>query len=91
VQPKPGPDSTRTTPSFGSSDEVAFATRMPLGVLGNASGLVTYAAVTSRSYHPGGLNVLVMDGSVRFFSNTTKQEVWRALGTRAGGEVVNEN
>jgi prepilin-type N-terminal cleavage/methylation domain-containing protein len=57
---------------------------------GNPSGLFTYAAVTSRSYHPGGVNALVMDGSVRFFSNSTHQDVWRALATRAGGEVVRD-
>ncbi len=50
----------------------------------------TYAAVTSRSYHTGGVNGLLMDGSVRFFANGTKPEVWRALGTAAGGEVISE-
>ena len=47
----------------------------------------TYAAVTSRSYHTSGVNSLLMDGSVRFISNSIKPEAWRALGTRAGGEV----
>jgi hypothetical protein len=50
----------------------------------------TYAAVTSRSYHTSGVNSLLMDGSVRFISNSIKLETWRALGTRAGGEVVGE-
>ncbi len=49
---------------------------------------ITYAAVTSRSYHPGGVNVLLMDGSVRFVSQSIGTSVWRALGTRAGGDVV---
>jgi hypothetical protein len=47
-----------------------------------------YAAVTARSYHPGGVNALVMDGSVRVFNNGIDLAVWRSLGTRAGGEVV---
>ena len=47
----------------------------------------TYAAVTSRSYHPGVVNLLNMDGSVRSVSNTIALAVWRALGTRAGGEL----
>lgn len=48
----------------------------------------TYAAVTSRSYHSGGVNVLLMDGSVRFVSNGISLTTWRALGTRNGGEVL---
>jgi prepilin-type N-terminal cleavage/methylation domain-containing protein/prepilin-type processing-associated H-X9-DG protein len=48
----------------------------------------TYAAVTSRSYHAGGVNVLLMDGSVRFVRDSISSATWRALGTRAGGEVV---
>jgi prepilin-type N-terminal cleavage/methylation domain-containing protein/prepilin-type processing-associated H-X9-DG protein len=48
----------------------------------------TYAAVTSRSHHAGGVNVLLMDGSVRFVTNAIPAGAWRALGTRAGGEVV---
>jgi prepilin-type processing-associated H-X9-DG protein len=50
----------------------------------------TYAAVTARSYHPGGVNALMLDGSVRFCGGTIRPEVWRALGTRAGGEVPAE-
>ena len=48
----------------------------------------TYAAVTSRSFHSGGVNVLLMDGSVHFISNGIQLETWRAIGTRAGSEVA---
>ncbi|MBL8865641.1 MAG: DUF1559 domain-containing protein [Gemmataceae bacterium] len=48
----------------------------------------TYAAVTSRSFHPGGVNTLLMDGSVRFINNTITLTSWRAMSTRSGGEVV---
>jgi prepilin-type processing-associated H-X9-DG protein len=47
----------------------------------------TYAAVTSRSYHTGGVNALLMDGSVRFIGNGIAAQTWRALGTRAGEET----
>lgn len=55
---------------------------------GNAAGQTVYAAVNSRSYHANGVNALLMDGSVRFITNSIATETWRALGTRAGGEVI---
>jgi prepilin-type N-terminal cleavage/methylation domain-containing protein/prepilin-type processing-associated H-X9-DG protein len=48
----------------------------------------TYAAVTSRSYHPEGVNALFMDGSVRFIQNSIELVIWRAMGTREGGESI---
>ena len=50
----------------------------------------TCAAVTSRSFHPTGVNALFMDGAVRFVRNSVPLTTWRALGTRAGGEVAND-
>jgi prepilin-type processing-associated H-X9-DG protein len=47
-----------------------------------------YRVVTSRSYHPGGVNAIFLDGSGRFMNSTISQKIWRALGTRAGGEPV---
>ena len=41
-----------------------------------------------RSYHPGGANASLADGSVRFFKNSINLPTWNALGTRAAGEVV---
>lgn len=40
------------------------------------------------SYHPGGGEFLLVDGSVRFFSYATDAETIAAMGTRDGGEVV---
>jgi prepilin-type processing-associated H-X9-DG protein len=42
------------------------------------------------SEHPGGVNVLFADGSVRFLHNSIQPAVLQAMGTRAGGEVVSE-
>jgi prepilin-type processing-associated H-X9-DG protein len=46
------------------------------------------AHLASRSYHPGGVNVAMADGSVRFIRDAISPSVWRALGTRCGGEVI---
>lgn len=43
---------------------------------------------TARSWHPGGVHVLMGDGSTRFVQETIAQPVWRAFGTRNGGELV---
>jgi prepilin-type processing-associated H-X9-DG protein len=44
--------------------------------------------VTARSKHPGGVNSLFADGSVRFVKDSINVGVWQALGSRNGGEVV---
>jgi prepilin-type N-terminal cleavage/methylation domain-containing protein/prepilin-type processing-associated H-X9-DG protein len=43
--------------------------------------------LAARSAHSGGVNVCLVDGSVRFVRDSVALDVWRALGTRAGGEV----
>lgn len=58
--------------------------------LGFTTTLCTNVAFVSRSYHPGVVNGMMMDGSSRSFSNTIEQAVWRALGTPGGGEVVSQ-
>jgi prepilin-type N-terminal cleavage/methylation domain-containing protein/prepilin-type processing-associated H-X9-DG protein len=55
---------------------------------GKTLDVVTYAAVTSRSYHPGTVNVALMDGSVRSIADGIELDVWRALATRNGGEAT---
>jgi prepilin-type N-terminal cleavage/methylation domain-containing protein/prepilin-type processing-associated H-X9-DG protein len=55
---------------------------------GNASH--NKGLTAARSYHPGGVNLLLGDGSVRFVSDSISLSTWRALATRAGGEVVGD-
>lgn len=43
---------------------------------------------TARSLHPGGVNVLMADGSLRFVDEAISRDVWRALGSRNGRELV---
>jgi prepilin-type processing-associated H-X9-DG protein len=44
-----------------------------------------------RSNHPGGLNFAMADGSVRFIRESMPRQTYRALATRAGGEVVSND
>jgi prepilin-type N-terminal cleavage/methylation domain-containing protein/prepilin-type processing-associated H-X9-DG protein len=68
------------TASGGSIDvDYVSATESSLGD--------TYAVVTSRSYHTGVCNVLMMDGSVQLFGPEMSIPTWRALGTRASGDI----
>jgi prepilin-type processing-associated H-X9-DG protein len=57
---------------------------------GKTANQLTYAAVTSRSYHPGGVNVMLADGSARFVAETVELATWRSLITRDGGEVLSD-
>ncbi len=74
----------------------------------NAASRTALTAIYPRywsasSFHPGGVNVLMGDGSTRFVKNTISSQsftddqmslpgslagVWQALGTRNGGETV---
>jgi prepilin-type N-terminal cleavage/methylation domain-containing protein/prepilin-type processing-associated H-X9-DG protein len=44
--------------------------------------------VGASSFHPGGVNVAFLDGSVRFMKDGIEPRTWWAIATRAGGEVV---
>lgn len=48
------------------------------------------ARMAARSRHVGGVHLLLCDGSTRFVSENISTNIWRALSTRAGGEVVGE-
>ena len=45
--------------------------------------------VSARSYHTGGVNLLLADGALRFVSNSVSITPWRAYSTIQGGEVAN--
>ena len=47
-----------------------------------------YGAISASSRHNGGVNVLMLDDSVHFVKNSIDLEIWRALGTRNGGEQL---
>jgi len=56
--------------------------------IGTSGWTPTFAAFTSRSAHPGGVNVLYVDGHVGFVSNSIDWHAWHAMATIAGDETV---
>jgi prepilin-type N-terminal cleavage/methylation domain-containing protein/prepilin-type processing-associated H-X9-DG protein len=48
----------------------------------------TFMSLSASSYHPGGVNAVFGDGSVRFVKNSVNPLTWYCLGTIAGGEVI---
>ena len=52
---------------------------------------LVYTALTARSAHSGGVNAMMMDGSVRSIKSGLSRAVWRSLGTRSGGEVLDSS
>jgi prepilin-type N-terminal cleavage/methylation domain-containing protein len=55
------------------------------------NGGPTYASLSASSYHPGGVNTLISDGSVRFIKDSVSGVTWLGLGTIAGGEVISSD
>jgi len=63
---------------FGSSRE------------GVSASLPTYGAITSRSFHTGMVNALLMDGSVRSITSNIDLGTWQRLGDRSDGQVIGD-
>ena len=54
------------------------------------NGYHNMALVAARSLHVGGVHVTLCDGSVKFISENIDYVIWRALSTRAGGELIGD-
>jgi prepilin-type N-terminal cleavage/methylation domain-containing protein/prepilin-type processing-associated H-X9-DG protein len=55
----------------------------------NGGGRPDYATYSNASsFHPGGVNALFCDGSVKFIKDSIAQNIWFALGTKANSEVI---
>ena len=99
-------DANRPNARGGNSDDMENCAAA--GLAGDGSrGMGCFdskstAQMAARSAHPGGVHVLMVDGSVRFVSNDVESKagkqgcgsgplgVWQAIHTRAGGETVGE-
>jgi len=60
----------------------------PFGTNPPCDGSKTPGFNASRSFHPGGVNALLSDGSVKFFKNSINITTWRALASTQGGEII---
>jgi type II secretory pathway pseudopilin PulG len=49
-----------------------------------------YGWRAARSWHPGGVNIVLGDGSTRFLGDSIDLGLWRALSTVRGGEIIGE-
>ncbi|MBN1396340.1 MAG: DUF1559 domain-containing protein [Pirellulales bacterium] len=61
------------------------------GFRGENGTALNWILHTSRSLHPGGVNVALCDGSSRFVNQSIALGVWQALGTPNGGEIIDGN
>src|SRR5208337_351203 len=74
-----GPNSTTCTSMSGM-------------MMGGPTSMVNVSVqIPPSSEHPGGVNLLLGDGSVRFIKSAIALGVWRALGTRNGGEIISSS
>ena len=84
-----------STPNSSSPDMLCGQCRqgtnipeMNLPCIDEGRGDPKNRTATSRSRHPGGVNVLLCDGSVHFISESIDVLVWRGMGTINSGEAI---
>jgi prepilin-type N-terminal cleavage/methylation domain-containing protein len=75
---------------YGNTLYNHYYTPNQAGVWDCGNGSHNKGLTAARSNHVNAVNVLLVDGSVRTASNSIAQATWRALGTRAGGEVIGD-
>jgi len=81
--------------NFVSYNHVGAPNSMNCMNAGGESSYVTgqqnlgpFSSAPATSNHPGGVNVAMVDGSVRFVKDSVELKVWQAVGTRLGREIV---
>lgn len=79
---------TAWPPNWPTSGSLGAKSAPDVDLVGvrESNGGPTYAAMTARSYHGGGVQVLFADGAVAFIDNAVEGAVWRAFGTPSGNE-----
>jgi prepilin-type N-terminal cleavage/methylation domain-containing protein/prepilin-type processing-associated H-X9-DG protein len=73
---------------IGPADDIAGAINPSAPCSSKRANFPRWTAQTSRSQHPGGVNVSFCDGHTTFIANDVEIAVWRRLATRAGQDAV---
>ena len=74
--------STLRQPNTSVADGLLFVTNWPPKAPTGSTRYVQY----TRSWHSGGVNIAIADGSTRFVIDTVDATVWTAVGSRNGSE-----
>jgi len=76
--------------SHGAFFTAFYTHTLPPNFKGRDCVLITnnQGHLAARSSHPAGVDVAKVDGSVRTISGQIDTQVWKALGTRQGGEIL---
>jgi prepilin-type N-terminal cleavage/methylation domain-containing protein/prepilin-type processing-associated H-X9-DG protein len=77
--------------AWSESNSSVATTSIPMNQMTNLSTGAWNYCFGFRSQHPGGINAGFCDGSVRFLKLTVNQNIYRALSTRAMGEVISSD
>jgi prepilin-type N-terminal cleavage/methylation domain-containing protein/prepilin-type processing-associated H-X9-DG protein len=82
---------TQSAPNSSSPDLIhpgKYCYNQPELNLPCAESTGDQATAAARSRHPGGVNVLMGDGSVHFVNQNINLDTWQALGSISGGEIA---
>jgi prepilin-type N-terminal cleavage/methylation domain-containing protein len=81
-------DMTCTTYDHVSTPNTRSCAAMDSGMMMSGSMVNMAVQLPPTSFHAGGVNVLLGDGTVRFVKDSINLNAWRALSTRNGGEIL---
>lgn len=76
-------------PNYASTEYSVMVNATPNNSVPTYTTTANYGTV--RSYHTGGVHGAMMDGSVRFVSNSIAGNIWVAVNTPQGGELFNND
>ena len=79
---------TQFEPNTKAPDFGRLIDRPEIDLPGNNTSNKRDSYTSSRSRHPGGVNVVFCDGSVHFIAETIDLGIWQALSTIQGAEIV---